>query len=423
MIYAKRPQLSLRAALLACALSLGFVATPFVSGDAFAQGKEKGEKAAKGPSVSPKLGKILKAAQDAMNTKNWKEAKAKLDEGAAFPDKSPYENYAINELNGFVAVNSNDFAGAAKAFEATLSSEFLAPEQKQPRLKAVIQLYYQIKDYKKVTTYGPQYLKESAGDFDMHVVAGQAYYLQNDFVNAAKYLTNAVESAEKADKPVKEDWLQLLQSSYFEANNNAGLVKTLEKTVSLYSKANYWDQLLTILNKEINDNGKLDLEMYRLRIASGAKLEGDELREMAELTLQAGLPGEAEMVMAKATSGGKKSERDTRLITMAKNQATSDKASLAQSETSAKAAPTGEPLVKTGEAYLTYGNAAKAVELIKAGIAKGPKDADRAKLRLGVALIEAKQGAEARKTFATITPASPYARLGRLWSIVAAKGN
>jgi TolA-binding protein len=74
-------------------------------------------------------------------------------------------------------------------------------------------------------------------------------------------------------------------------------------------------------------------------------------------------------------------------------------------------------LEKTGEAYLTYGNPAKAVELIKAGIAKGPKDAERAKFRLGVSQVEAKQEAEARKTFASIAATSPYAPLARLWMI------
>lgn len=419
MIYVKSRPLPLRFAMLACALSFGFVAaSPLVASTAFAQDKAKKD-APKGPSVSPKLGKVLKAAQDAITAKNWKEAKAKIDEAAAFPDKSAYETYAINELSGFVAVNSNDYAGAAKSFEATLNSEFLTADAKPARLKAVSQLFYQVKAYNKTTIFGPQYLKDNSGDSEMHMMVGQAYYLQNDFPNASKFLKNAIEGAEKADKPVKEDWLQLLQSSEYEQNNIPGLIKVLEKTVRIYPKASYWDQLITLLAKEINDTGKLDLEIYRLRLATGAKLEADEMREMAELTIQAGMPGEAETVMAKAIADGKKTERDTRLINMAKTQATSDKASIAQSETSANAAPTGEPLVKTGEAYLTYGNAAKAVELIKAGIAKGPKDADRAKLRLGVALVAAKQGGEARKAFASITAASPYARLGRLWSIVA----
>ena len=88
MIYVKSRPLPLRFAMLACALSFGFVAaSPLVASTAFAQDKAKKD-APKGPSVSPKLGKVLKAAQDAITAKNWKEAKAKIDEAAAFPDKS-----------------------------------------------------------------------------------------------------------------------------------------------------------------------------------------------------------------------------------------------------------------------------------------------------------------------------------------------
>jgi len=420
MLHAKSRSLPLRAMMLACVLSFGAAAVPFTATDALAQDKKAA--APKGPSVSAKVGKPLKAAQDAIAAKNWKEAKARIDEANALPDKSPYETFAIAELSGFIAVSTQDYLSAAKAYEATLTSEYLGADQKPGRTKAVAQLYYQTKNYAKVTSFGATYLKDNPSDSDMNMMVGQAYYLQNDFPNASKFLRGAVDAAEKSDKPVKEDWLQLLQSSEYEQNNIPGLIKVLEKTVALYPKANYWDQLITLLDKEINDTGKLDLEIYRLRLATGAKLEADEMREMAELALQAGLPGEAETIMAKAVASGTKTERDTRLITMAKNQATTDKASIAQSEASAKGAANGEPLVKTGEAYLTYGNPVKAVELIKAGIAKGPKDLERAKLRLGVAQLENKQAGEARKAFSSIAATSPYARLGRLWDIVARKG-
>jgi hypothetical protein len=417
MLHVQSRTLPLRAMMLACALSFGVVAVPFSATEAIAQDKKAAKPA--GPSVSAKVGKPLKAAQDAIAAKNWKEAKARLDEAAALPDKTSYENFAIAELLGFVAVSTQTYGDAAKAYETTLSSEFLGDDQKPGRTKAVAQLYYQTKSYAKVTSFGSTYLKDNPSDSDMNMMVGQAYYLQNDFPNASKFLKGAIDAAEKSDKPVKEDWLQLLQSAEYEQNNIPGLIKVLEKTVALFPKANYWDQLITLTDKEINDTGKFDLEIYRLRLATGAKLEADEMREMAELAIQAGLPGEAEAIMAKASAAGAKTERDTRLINMAKSQATNDKASIAQSEASAKNAANGEPLVKTGEAYLTYGNPVKAVELIKAGIAKGPKDAERAKLRLGVAQMENKQIGEARKAFSSIAATSPYARLGRLWDILA----
>ena len=80
MLHTARP-LPLRAMLLACALSFGFTALPYTANVAFAQDKAaKGEKAEKGPSVGLKIAKPLKAAQEAMAAKNWKEAKTKIEE-------------------------------------------------------------------------------------------------------------------------------------------------------------------------------------------------------------------------------------------------------------------------------------------------------------------------------------------------------
>jgi hypothetical protein len=407
-------RVSMRVLTVACALAFGAAVIPHTMSVAVAQDKKE-----KGPQVSPKVGKPLKAAQDAITAKNWKEAKAKIDEANAIPDKSPYEVYAIANLLGYVQVNLQDYAGAAKSFETTLNSEFTPADQKISTAKSVAQLYYQNKNYPKVTQYGGQYLKENANDSDMHMMVGQAYYLQNDFPNAAKSLKAAVETAEKAGKTPKEDWLQLLMSAEYEQKNEAGLTAALQKIVALYPKGQYWEQLIQLQEKDINQGGKFSLEIYRLRMYVGAKLEPDEYREIAELAIQAALPGEAEKAMAAAAAVGAKTERDTRLTNMAKTQADADKKTLADSEKQAQAAPNGEFLVKTGEAYLSYGNTAKAIELINAGIKKGPKDADRAKLRLGVAQIEAKQPGEAKKTFASITAGTPYAKLGKLWSLAA----
>lgn len=416
MIHLDRSQyVSMRVLSVACALAFGAAILPQTVTRAVAQ-----EKGAKGPSVGAKVGKPLKAAQDAANAKNWKEAKAKIEEANAVDNKTPYETFAINDMMAFVQVNLGDYGGAAKSYEATINSDFVGADQKPTRAKSIAQLYYQVKNYGKVTTYGPQYLRDNSNDSDMQMMVGQAYYLQNDYPNSSKYLKNAIDAAEKAGKPVKEDWLQLLMSAEYEQGNSAGLIKALEKIIAINPKPQYWEQLIQMYEKDINDSGKFDLEIYRLRMAAGVKMEPDEYREVAELSIQAGLPGDAQKVMALAAGAGANTERDKRLSNMAKTQSDGDQKTLGQAETEAKNAPNGEALVKTGEAYMSYGNLPKAVELIQAGIKKGPKDLDRAKLRLGVAQYNAKQSGEARKTFSSITANTPYGKLAKLWTLLVA---
>ena len=69
---------------LAIVLAFGAAVLPASITSAVAQEKEK---AAKGPSVGPKVGKPLKEAQELATKKQWKEAKAKIDEANAVGDK------------------------------------------------------------------------------------------------------------------------------------------------------------------------------------------------------------------------------------------------------------------------------------------------------------------------------------------------
>jgi hypothetical protein len=75
-------------------------------------------------------------------------------------------------------------------------------------------------------------------------------------------------------------------------------------------------------------------------------------------------------------------------------------------------------MVEVGAAYMSYGQADKAVTLIQAGIAKGGlKYPDEANLLLGMAQLHAHDAAGAHRTFDKVSSSSNegYAQLGRLW--------
>ena len=58
-----------------------------------------------GPTVSRALAKPLKAAQDAMQAKNWDAVLSNLKEAqSAAGEKSAYDNFVINQMLGFAYV-------------------------------------------------------------------------------------------------------------------------------------------------------------------------------------------------------------------------------------------------------------------------------------------------------------------------------
>jgi hypothetical protein len=115
---------------------------------------------------------------------------------------------------------------------------------------------------------------------------------------------------------------------------------------------------------------------------------------------------------------------NTRLLDAAKKEAEVEKPALPKNEAAAQSAATGDALVKVGAQALACGDAAKAAQLIQAGITKGslakgdPKEAERndeAYLLLGMAYIKSNNKAEAGKAFRNVKKDPTMVRIAKLW--------
>jgi tetratricopeptide (TPR) repeat protein len=168
--------------------------------------------------------------------------------------------------------------------------------------------------------------------------------------------------------------------------------------------------------------GDVRLDVYRALLAAGVKLTPDEASSMAREAARRGLPNEVVTVMqpmADQLNADQKKQLDD---SNAKVKA--DKASLAaqEKETTTKGDAAG--LASLGEAYLSYGDYAKAVQLIQAGLTKGisdPGKADVARLHLGIAQLRAGQKEAALATFGQIKSDNGTYMLAKAWVLIAAK--
>src|SRR5690606_26482073 len=120
-----------------------------------------------------------------------------------------YEQHTVQEFTAYVAINQKDYASAAKAYEATLNSGQLAAAQVPARMKAVIQLYYQTKNYDKATHYANRYLKEVGQDTEVQLMLAQIAYIKQDYATSGKTIQAVIRSAEAGGRPVKKEWLEL----------------------------------------------------------------------------------------------------------------------------------------------------------------------------------------------------------------------
>jgi tetratricopeptide (TPR) repeat protein len=374
-------------------------------------------------SIGPKVGKPMKAAQDAMKAKNWAEALAKVKEAQAIEGKTPFEEYQINEFLGFILINQKDFGGAATAFEKNVNSGQVPAAELNNKLKTLAQLTFQTKQYPKAIDYTGRYLKAVPGETDMQMLLAQAYYLQKNYKGAGEAALPAIVATERAGKKPDENWLLLLMRSNYELNDNAGISTALEKLVRHYPKPDYWDGLLSTMAKTGERNDRLTLGIYRLRLETGTLKRADDYIEMGQLAIDAGVPGEAQQVVEagfanKLLDVPESKARNERLLASAKKLVEADKATIATEDKAARAAPTGQADVGIGQAYLSYGQYDQAIEALERGIKKGGvKLPEEAQISLGIAYLKKGQKAQAQTAFKTVAGDSGWGRLAGLWAL------
>jgi len=382
---------------------------------------------AKAPKMNPKVLKPLQAALEFANAGSFPEAEAQLQVAEAVPDKTPFEQFQVDELMGFVTVKQKNFNAAAKAYERSLASGLLPPEQVNDRLRLLAQLSLQTepKDLAKSGEFGKRWL-EASGTRDpaMLGLVGQSAYFGDNFSEAVNYMKEAVAVTTAAGGKPEENWLLILQSSQAKLKNNPGITEATTDLLRYYPRKEHWITLTRGLLAQAASKDSQILQVFRLMYQVDALEDADEFHEAASSATIQGSPGEALKFMEKGyatgvleTSGDK--AKSQALLAESRRLAASDQKALPQFEKEATSAKAGEADVKLGEAFLSYDQPAKGLEAIQRGIAKGGvKNADEANLALGRAYILTKNNAEAKKAFESVK--SPeYAQLAQLWSIYA----
>jgi tetratricopeptide (TPR) repeat protein len=405
---------------LALTLAMGAVSATSLLPISAAQAAE----AAANKVTTKAVAEPLKKAQEAMKNKQWDAALAGIKQAQASEKKTPFEAYQIDEFLGYVLIQQKKFGEAAPVFERMLNSGFVPAEQVDDRTKTVAQLYFQVKEYKKSAEWAKKWLEKHPGQEEMSVLLGQSYYVQNDYKNAATTMLGVVNAAERGGRTPAENWLQIVLSSQFKLDNKDGIAEALRKLVRHYPKTEYWDNLLDIYRRKAQGD-RMTLGYYRLMNDVGTLKEADDYMEMAQLAIDAGVPGEAQTIVEKGVQAGalKSDDKTTqgrydRLLAGAKKSAVTDKASLAQLAKEAEKATQGQADVALGQAYLSYGMYDEAIGALQRGIKKGGvTDMDEAQISLGIAYLRKGQKDPARQAFKSVKAESKWHDLSELWEI------
>jgi tetratricopeptide (TPR) repeat protein len=158
------------------------------------------------------------------------------------------------------------------------------------------------------------------------------------------------------------------------------------------------------------------IDLFRLQRLTGSfEGEGDYFPYVDALMTR-GLPGEAKAVLDEAFAANKLDRTKNpwkEMHSSVSARIAADRASLAAGEKSALAAGTARAALSTADAFLSYGDYARAIALYRAALGKSGVDSDLANLRLGIALARSGDKAAAATAFNAVK--GSRAGLAQMW--------
>lgn len=429
------------AAALAMATAMvggGVIALGLTAAPALAKDKEK---APAKVSASPEFIKVAGPFQKLLQDVEAKKGKVSAEElkAAALPlvpqlaamepsVKNAADRVTWGQWQQIVGGMVDDKPLLLKGLQAMFDSGQLPPDTSTTVAFFIGYTAYQLKDYPTAIKALTPLVAANYKDESAAAVLADSLEKSGQPAQALDALKTAIAAKKAAGGVSPEDWYSQGMRIAVKGKLNAASLEWAFLQVQAYPSALNWlnaGQLLNYANTGFQAQETLDVE--RLIDRSGG-LDADPKYVEREYVayLQAAdyrrNPGEVVRIAEKGIAAGVLKADDTfvkEAVTNARPRIAADKASLAGLAADAAKAPTGVGAAATADAYLSYGDSAKAEELYKLALSKGGVDAnkDRILTRLGIAQIDVAKYADAKATLAQV--GGVRQQLAQLWAIYA----
>ena len=309
-----------------------------------------------------------------------------------------------------------------KAVLAMINSGSAIGNAELPRLNFYAgQFAYSANDFPKAI----QYLTEAdrlgykSGNQDTLLLLAEANFKSNNVPAGLAHVDKAVAASTAAGIKPPESWYARASSVAYKAKLNSESAKWTRAQVRAYPTKDNWRSALVVYRDGATRDGNLNLDIFRLMRLTKSLAGERDYYEFASLATERGLPGEAKSIIDEgmATSAVPTSSRAlNELRGMASAKIAGDQASLAAAERQAGASATGRVASATADAYLGYGQDAKAIALYKTALTKGGVDVDAVNTRMGIALMRSGDKLGARTAFTAVKGArADIAAFWLLW--------
>ncbi|MBV8604774.1 MAG: hypothetical protein JO224_08845 [Pelomonas sp.] len=382
---------------------------------------------AQADAVRPEVGKPLKDASALIKAGKYKDALGKIQEASGVAGRTAGENYMIEYMRFSAAQGAGDGDTMAHAFDALKGLGRLGAPQQLQFMYAIAGTYSRANDNAKAGTWADRYVKEGGTDPGAKAILTRSQFLSGDMTTIIKNTTDEINADVKAGRAPSMDKLNLLLAAADKKGDGNAQAFAVEQMLNFYPSPKLWAQVLDQTTRKKGFSDRFNLDVLRLRLATGNMRGVDDYMELAQLAAAAGFPEEGKVVVEKGISAGvlgqgDQGARHKRLLDLMVKKIGEAKASQAADEKAAKDAPQGDAQVNLGLAEVMRGQGAQGVQLIKDGIDKGNlKHPEDAKLYLGLAQYLAGNASAAQATWRTVKGSDGSADLAHLWILQSRK--
>ncbi len=384
---------------LAFALALGFAGATLSAVPAHAAGAtySKPFTAVAAP-IQGELDKVKKAPDAAAVAALKTKVEAAIAAATTPDDKMAAGNYGI-QVGGLAQDNALQRQGVLLMIESGKS----APDM-LPRLHFYAGNFaYEMKDYDAARKEIDTAIASGFNDPDAFIIMAQVLQAQKQDKESTVYLKKAIDAMTAQGKVAPESWYRSALAAAYGANDYAGAQPLSIALVKAYPTTKSWSMAIVVQRDLAKLPSQDTLDLLRLMARTKSWTEERDYGEFVQAADTRRNPGEVKAVIDAGVAAGQvdaSKQFYAENLKLANARIAMDKATLPGLDKDARL-PTAKAatLAGAGDAFLSYGEGAKAAELYKLALDKPGVDKPVVLTRLGIALIDSGDYAGAKAAF------------------------
>ncbi|MEQ9663420.1 MAG: hypothetical protein RLN87_12845 [Parasphingopyxis sp.] len=358
-------------------------------------------------------------AQLAIAQNNFAAASAALNQaGAAVQNDG--DRYVIATMQLDVANRTFNQAAQVAAIDALIASPMVSESERAELYYHRGRIAYNSGDNNAAQSSLQTAVQRGSTNPRTYVALASLLQQARDNAGALAAVDQAFQLQQTAAVPIPEDWYRRAIDIAQRVGDQGKVAQWYYALLAAYPTVRNWRDALRHYRTTMAADPEAVFDLWRLQAATETLTgEGDYLA-FAQAANSAEHPGEATRAIEAGRGNSMLDGRNAEIAALARTTgqaASSLRGRLESRATAARSAATGAEAMAVADAYLDFGQFAEAAEFYRLAVEKGGIDAQRANLRLGIALSQAGDVATARTTLDGVT--GPLGGVARYWTVFA----